>query len=49
VTGGMDRYDKIEKFSKKKAAELNKEFDNGMDNEYFRYIYKANNNTHTHK
>jgi len=47
VTGGMERYENIEKFSKEKAAELNMTLDEGIDNEYFRYIYKTNNGTHT--
>jgi heterodisulfide reductase subunit C1 len=47
VTGGMDRYENIEKFSKEKAEELNMTLDEGIDNEYFRYIYKTNNGTHT--
>jgi heterodisulfide reductase subunit C1 len=47
VTGGMERYENIEKFSKEKAAELNMTLDEGLDNEYFRYIYKTNNGTHT--
>lgn len=46
-TGGMDRYEKIEKFSRKKAEELNLTLDEGIDNEYFRYIYKTNNGKHT--
>lgn len=47
VTGGLERYEKIESFSKKKAQELNLELDEGIDNEYFRHIYKTNNGTHT--
>ena len=47
VTGGMKRYEKIESFSKKKAEELNLEFDDTTENEYFRHIYKKNNGTHT--
>jgi len=47
VTGGMKRYDNIEDFSKKKAEELNLILDEGIDNEYFRYIYKTNNGCHT--
>jgi heterodisulfide reductase subunit C len=47
VTGGMDRYEKIEKYSKIKARELNLQLDEGIDNEYFRYIYKTNSNNHT--
>jgi len=47
VTGGMTRFQKIEDFSKKKAEELNMKLDDGIDNEYFRHIYKADNKTHT--
>lgn len=47
VTGGMDRYEKIEKFSKRKAEEMDLVLDDGIDNEYFRHIYKTNNNKHT--
>lgn len=47
VTGGMKRYENIEKFSKEKAAELHMTLDEGIDNEYFRYIYKTNNGSHT--
>lgn len=47
VTGGLKRYEKIESFSKQKAEELNMELDEGIDNEYFRYIYKTNNGSHT--
>ena len=47
VTGGKTRYEKIEEFSKKKAEELNMKLDDGIDNEYFRHIYKTNNKKHT--
>lgn len=47
VTGGLRRYEKIEFYSKKKAEELDLNFDEGTDNEYFRSIYKSNNGTHT--
>ena len=46
VTGGIDRYEKIEAFSKKKAEEMDMTLDDSMDNEYFRYIYKNNSDTH---
>ena len=49
VTGGKERFDKIEEFSKKKAEELGLEFGDGMDNEYFQTIYKKNSNNHTAK
>jgi len=46
-TGGIARYETIEKFSRKKAEELNMVLDDGIDNEYFRHIYKTNNGKHT--
>jgi heterodisulfide reductase subunit C1 len=46
-TGGMARYETIEKFSKKKAEEMNMVLDEGIDNEYFRHIYKTNSGKHT--
>ena len=49
VTGGKERFEKIENFSKQKAKELGLEFGAGMDNEYFKTIYTANNNKHTVK
>jgi hypothetical protein len=47
VTGGLDRYEIIEKFSKAKAVEMGMELDEGIDNEYFRHIYKTNDGSHT--
>jgi heterodisulfide reductase subunit C1 len=47
VTGGLERYRKIEFYSKKKAMEMDMEFNEGSDNEYFRDIYKTNNGNHT--
>jgi len=49
VTGGLDRYEKIESFSRKKAEEMNMELDDTIDNEYFRHIYKSNDGSHTRK
>lgn len=46
VSGGKARFDKIEEYSKKKAEELNIEFGNGLDNDYFSYIYKHNSGNH---
>ncbi len=48
-TGGTKRFEKIEKYSKRKAGELNLSLDNGIDNDYFRYIYKSDNGSHTRK
>ena len=47
VTGCIERFEKIEEFSKKKAEEFGMKFDETLDNEYFKHIYTANNNTHT--
>ena len=47
VTGGKKRFENIEEFSKEKAKELNMQFDEGIENEYFKYIYKTNNGCHT--
>ena len=47
ITGGMERFDRIEEFSKKKAEEMNLGFGEGLDNEYFRTTYTTNNQTHT--
>jgi heterodisulfide reductase subunit C len=49
VTGGMERYNTIEKFSREKAKELNMQLDDGINNEYFRYIYKTDNKNHTRR
>ncbi|HEX7411465.1 MAG TPA: 4Fe-4S dicluster domain-containing protein [Bacteroidales bacterium] len=47
VTGGTERYDRIEAFSKLKADEMGLEFGQGIDSEYFRFIYTTNNNKHS--
>ena len=47
VTGGTARFEKIEEASRKKAREMDMAFDAGIDNEYFKHIYKTNNNSHT--
>jgi heterodisulfide reductase subunit C len=47
VTGGMKRFEDIEEYSKIKAKELNMQFDEGIENEYFRHIYKTNSGCHT--
>jgi heterodisulfide reductase subunit C len=47
VTGGMKRFENIEEYSKIKAKELNMNLDEGIENEYFRHIYKTNNGCHT--
>ena len=47
VTGGLERYSKIEEYSKRKAEEMDLELDDGLDNEYFRQVYRTNNGSHT--
>lgn len=49
ITGGQDRYDKIEAFSKLKAEEMGLEFGTDSSSEYFRHIYTANNQKHNHE
>jgi heterodisulfide reductase subunit C1 len=47
ITGGTERYENIEKFSKQKAKEMGMELkDTGIDNEYVQHVYKTNNNKH---
>lgn len=46
VTGGLERYNKIEEYSKQKAEEMDLDFDETLDNDYFRTIYRTNNGTH---
>lgn len=47
VTGGTERFENIEKYSREKAEEMNLELDDSIDNEYFRHIYKTNSGSHT--
>lgn len=46
ISGGIERYKKIEEYSKKKAEELNFQFDDTNENEYFKHIFSHNSNTH---
>jgi heterodisulfide reductase subunit C len=46
ITGGAERFRKIESRSAQKAGEMKKEFREGIDNDYFRYVYSTNNNNH---
>jgi heterodisulfide reductase subunit C1 len=43
VTGGTERFEKIEKYSKTKAEEMELDFDDTINNEYFNNIYNTNN------
>ena len=47
VSGGLDRFNKIEEFSKKKADEMGMKIDGTNTNEYFRHIFTTNSNKHT--
>ena len=47
VTGGTERFQKIEALSKRKAEEMGMQFDETMTNEYFRHIYTTNSKKHT--
>ena len=49
VTGGQERYDRIEEFSKQKAEEMGLELGPGMESEYFKHVYTANNQKHNHQ
>lgn len=42
VTGGMERYRLIEKFSKQKALEMGMQFDDTNDCEYFKHVFTYN-------
>ena len=46
VTGAIERFDKIEKDSEAKAKEMGIEFGEGIDNEYVKTIYSAQNKEH---
>lgn len=47
VTGGTERFQKIEELSKRKAEEMGMQFDDTLDNEYFKHIYTTNSKKHT--
>jgi heterodisulfide reductase subunit C len=42
ITGGMERFEKIEKFSADKAKELKMDIRPGIDNEYVKNIFESN-------
>ncbi len=46
ITGGLDRYNKIEEFSRKKAAEMGMDFSNDQGEAYFLKVFTDNNETH---
>ncbi len=41
-TGATERFEKIERFSKQKASEMNLKSGEGKQNEYFKFIYDGN-------
>lgn len=47
VTGGIERYEKIESASRKKAEEMGMEFGDDTENQYFKHIYSVNSGCHT--
>ena len=49
ITGGTERYDNIEAFSKQKAKEMGLEFGTGTTSDYVKHIYTANNQKHNHE
>jgi heterodisulfide reductase subunit C len=46
VTGGNNRFDKIEMFSAQKAKELKLQLDNSLDNDYMKHIYLKTEKNH---
>lgn len=46
VTAGKNMYDTIEEESAKQAENMNMQFDETSDNEYFKHVYTYNSNTH---
>lgn len=46
ITGGLERYEKIEKFSREKAKELGWQFDESKDCEYFQHLNRDLGNNH---
>jgi heterodisulfide reductase subunit C len=46
VTGGTERFNKIEEFSKAKAKEMGMEIGTGISSDYVKNIYTTNNNKH---
>ena len=46
VTGGSNRFQKLEALSSKKAEEMNLGFEESISDEYFKHVYSVNNNKH---
>jgi heterodisulfide reductase subunit C len=49
LTGATERFEKIEKFSEKKASEMGYKFGKGSDNDYLENIFSKNNQQHNSK
>lgn len=49
ITGGFERFSKIEEFSRTKAEEMGLEYGTDANSEYFQHIYTANNQKHNHE
>ena len=46
ITGAIESFENIEKCSEQKAEQMQMQFDETHDNEYFRHIFTFNNGTH---
>jgi len=49
ITGGLERFDTIEAFSKSKADEMGLEIGTDSKSEYVQHIYTTNNQKHNHE
>jgi len=49
ITGGMERFERIESFSKEKAGEMGMEFGTNAHSEYVKHISTSNNQKHNHE
>ncbi|MBL7138298.1 MAG: 4Fe-4S dicluster domain-containing protein [Bacteroidales bacterium] len=47
VTGGTERFNKIEEYSRQKAEEMGMELNESLDSEYVHHVYTANDPKHT--
>lgn len=47
VTGGTERFSRIEEYSRQKAAEMGMKLDGNLDSEYIHHIYTTNDPKHT--
>ena len=49
TTGGIDRFEKLEKYSELKAREMNLGFDDSLDNDYIKQISQITDKNHFHE